>query len=59
MRFLTPIALAGLFITLTAVPAHADSGLLSKRDPKGDVSVYKTKKLESVAKSSLRPRRRA
>jgi hypothetical protein len=53
MRFVLKPLLALVLLILLAAPANADSTVLTKRDPKGDVKIYKSKTISKADKKSI------
>lgn len=53
MRFVLKPLLALVLLILLAAPANADSTVLTKRDPKGDVKIYTSKVISKADKKSI------
>lgn len=53
MRSASKPLLALVIVVLLAAPASADSTVLTKRDPKGDVRTYKSKTISKTDKKSI------
>lgn len=53
MRFIFKSAMVLVLLVLVAAPAMANTSVLTKKDPKGDVTIYKPKFISKAKKKSI------